>query len=183
MLTIIVIDTETGGLDATRCALLSVAAVAMRQPGEITARFHSYVNPPKGLDLDPAAYAVNGLTQRPDWPSEAFVMAELQTCVGECSPSIIAGCNTAFDAAFINAACHRSHMRDLIQRGTLDLASLALAAHLKGTISLPLKYGSPSTSLDSILGALGMARPDGMHSALADATLTALDIAALLWRK
>ena len=92
----------------------------------------------------------------------------------------MAGVNTAFDTSFINAACRRNGMKDIIVRGTLDLASLALAAHIRGDISLPIKKDAPSTSLDSILGALGMNRGTTTHNALTDAALTGKAIARFL---
>ena len=64
---LIAIDTETGGTNPRRHALLSIGAATLAG-----ARFHRYILPIAGAEIEPAAAAVNGYT-REKWAARGAV--------------------------------------------------------------------------------------------------------------
>jgi DNA polymerase III epsilon subunit-like protein len=105
----IVIDTETGGLDATECALLSVAAV----PSWEAPPFVGYLLPVGRVE--PYAAKVNGYTPE-NWQKKGARAPELVLTdlvlwllnIGEGRQFDMAAHNAGFDALFMLAAQERS---------------------------------------------------------------------------
>lgn len=178
-LPLVVIDVETGGLDPQRDALLSVAAVDSRDG----ARFHTLVRAAPGARISDEALAVNGFCREDCLslarPAEADALRRLAAWLDARRPFIAAGCNVAFDAAFLRAAAARAGLALEIGHRLFDIQTLALAAHALGAVTLPERDGRPSASLDAILKAVGLARPAGAHRADEDAALTARAIEQL----
>jgi ribonuclease T len=176
---IIVIDVETGGLDPQADALLAIGAVCLNVDGKIEGTFHTLVAPAAGLAVNPSALAVNGLTPSPAWPPEREALRAFANFCQRWAPALFAGCNVPFDRAFLSAAARRCSLPEPVGRHILDIKSLALALHVNGVLSLPIKRRMPSPSLDSILAALRLPGREGPHhDALTDAQLTA----SALWR-
>lgn len=171
---IIVIDVETGGLDPQTDALLAIGAVCLNVDGAAEGTFHSLVAPAPGLFVNPSALAINGLKPSPSWPPEAEALRAFDNFCQRWAPAMFAGCNIPFDSAFLAAAARRCHLPEPVGRHVLDIKSLALALHVNGALSLPIKRRLPSVSLDSILMALNLPVRHGQyHDALTDARLTA----------
>jgi len=117
----VVVDVETGGFNASRDALLEIAAVTVRlddngraHPAETLS---SHVIPFPGAGLDPKALAFNGID--PDHPfRDALPEREALTKVlgpvrravkaSGCTRAILVGHNAAFDLGFLNAAVDRA---------------------------------------------------------------------------
>lgn len=168
----LVIDTETGGLDAGRCALVSVAALHL----ESGAEFSLVIRPHAGLEIDAEALGVHGFT--PDY-LETFGMEEGQAMrmfamwLHVFGKHDWCGCNPHFDRAFVDAAFARHGIEKRLDRRPVCLQTMAWLAHAMKKISLPIgRDGLPKRSLDAILEALGLARGSEMHDALEDAKLT-----------
>jgi DNA polymerase III subunit epsilon len=174
---LIVIDTETGGLDPARHALLSVAAVDTEGQS-----FYSLVSPAPDWLIEPEALAVNGLSEsflREKGEHESLVMRDLAAWLKDRPGTILAGCNPAFDFGFLAAAANRQGIR-WPHRRLLDLTAAAWAAYERGRLDLPIwPDGSPKLNLDSIAGALDLYRTGTTHNALEDALLTQACFAAL----
>lgn len=175
---LIVLDTETGGLDPARHALLSVAAV-----DSAGVCFHSLVRPAADWLVEPAALAINGLSEsflREQGRPEALVMQELAAWLKDRPGTILAGCNPSFDFQFLAAAAARQGIR-WPHRRLIDLTAAAWAAYERGRIDLPIwPDGSPKLNLDSIAGALFLFRTGHTHNALEDALLTQACFAKLV---
>jgi DNA polymerase-3 subunit epsilon len=175
---LIVLDTETGGLDPARHALLSVAAVDSAGQS-----FYEVVSPAPEWIVEPEALAINGLSEsflRDEGQPESIVMHDLAMWLKDRPGTILAGCNPSFDFNFLAAAAARQGIR-WPHRRLLDLTAAAWAAYERGHIDLPIwPDGSPKLNLDSIAGALDLYRTGATHNALEDALLTQACFAKLI---
>lgn len=169
---LIVIDTETGGLDPRRHALLTIAAFDSQTGDSWEAR----IKPAPGLEIDQEALAVNGLDVADlarSGREERDAMMDLWCWARLRKDGILAGCSPEFDAGFLKAACDRAKVSWPFTHRTLDLRAAAWCAYEAGILPLPLsKAGRPRFDLDAILGALGLSRAADKHDATEDAELT-----------
>lgn len=172
----VVVDVETGGLNAQTDALLEIAAVmlAMDEQGQLVpAAVHAYhVQPFPDAVLNPASLAITGIDPfHPDRVAlpEAEALTQLfqpiRHAVKEtgCTRAILVGHNAFFDLSFLNAAVTRSD----IKRNPFHPFSCFDTVTLAG-----LAYGQ--TVLARALAAAGLPW-DGKsaHSAVYDAERTA----------
>ena len=120
----VVVDVETGGFNATRDALLEIAAVLVdigpdgRLARGATHAFH--VKPFEGANLEPASLAVNGIDPfhplRPalderDALQRVFREVRLAIRAANCKRAILVGHNANFDLSFLNAAVARTEIK------------------------------------------------------------------------
>lgn len=120
----VVVDVETGGFNATRDALLEIAAVMITiSPEGRLARgeTHAYhVRPFEGANLEPASLAVNGIDPfhplRPaiderDALHRVFRDVREAIRLQGCKRAILVGHNANFDLSFLNAAVVRTEIK------------------------------------------------------------------------
>ena len=120
----VIIDVETGGLNAQTDALLEIAAVIVRMDWQgylhPAGTLAHHVQPFPGARLDPASMAVNQID--PDHPfrfavseHEALeaIFREVRREMREtgCHRAILVGHNAFFDQAFLNAAVARARIK------------------------------------------------------------------------
>ena len=122
----VVVDVETGGFDASRHALLELAAVPLELDDQgllIPGQTHAaHVVPAEGTQIDPKSLEVTGI--RLDHPFRLakaekdaleHVFAPIRAALKKhnCQRAIMVGHNAHFDLGFINAAVARSgHKRN-----------------------------------------------------------------------
>ncbi len=168
----LVIDTETGGLDPARCALVSVAAVH----AESGAEFSLLIKPHAGLELEPQAMAVHGYSQEhlEEYGMDEAVAMQVFSCwLHVFDRGEWAGCNPNFDRGFLDVAFARHGIEKRMGRRPIEVQTVAWLAHQLGKVVLPLgRDGMPKRSLDAILQALGISRATDRHDALEDCRLT-----------
>lgn len=168
---LIVIDTETGGFDPDRHALLSVAAV---DSGDGEA-FVGIIRPNPEWIIEPEALAKNGFTRdflEKNGRPEREVMQDLALWLHARRFALLAGCNVAFDRDFLRSAFRR-HGLCWPMGKTIDLQSAAWFAYETGHLDLPTgKDELPRLNLDHIACALEHFRKSEIHNALDDALLT-----------
>ena len=168
---LIVIDTETGGFDPSRHALLSVAAVDSMDNEAFTA----IIKPNPEWICEPEALAKNGFTLdflEKNGRPERDVIQDLALWLGTRRFSVLAGCNVAFDLGFLRAAFERHDLTWPMGK-LVDLQAAAWLAYEAGALELPVgKDGQPRLNLDHIAGALGFSRSGKTHNALEDALMT-----------
>ena len=140
----VVVDVETGGFDASRDALLEIAAttIAMDEQGMLhpadTFAFH--LTPFEGANIDPKALEFNGID--PDHPfrqaiPESEGLKQLFTPIRKaikasgCKRAILVGHNAFFDLGFLNAAVERCGIKrnPFHPFSTFDTVSLAGLAY------------------------------------------------------
>lgn len=176
----IIVDTETGGLDPARCALLAVAAVHM-ETGET---FFHYVRPFPTFACEAEAERVHGLTREfleGQGLDEEDVMRRFAAWLHLHGRQDWAGCNPSFDQRFLDAAFERSGLETRMGRRPVCLQTVAWMADRLGAICLPVgKDGGRLRSLDAIAKTLGLGRQAVTHDALEDARLTLACLRRLL---
>jgi ribonuclease T len=139
----VVIDVETGGLNASTDALLEIAAVliVMDDQGRLQrGETHSYhVKPFIGAKIEPASLAVTGIDPfhplRPaldekDALQRIFKVVRDAVKSHGCKRAILVGHNASFDLGFLNAAVTRSNCKrnPFHPFSSFDTATLAGAA-------------------------------------------------------
>ncbi|MGH8161045.1 MAG: ribonuclease T [Gammaproteobacteria bacterium] len=171
----IVVDVETGGLDATTDALLEIAAVLVEQdehgffPGEEIA---CQVEPFAGARIVDKALEITGIDPsqplRPALPErEALlrVFRPVRRALKEtgCTRAILVGHNAFFDLGFVNAAVARTDIKRNPFHPFTSFDTATLGGVLLG-----------QTVLARALEAAGIPHdPDAAHSAAYDARVTA----------
>lgn len=172
----VVIDVETAGFDASRNALLEIAAVipAMDETGRLSIHeTHSaHVIPFPGSKLDDAALAFNKIDpfhpfrfaiEEKEALQKIFNPVRAAMKRNGCTRAILVGHNPAFDLSFLNAAVTRTSIKKnpFHPFSTFDTATLC-----------GLAYGQ--TVLAKAAQAAGMEWDnDEAHSAVYDAQQTA----------
>jgi len=172
----VVVDVETGGLNAQTDALLQIAAVILRmdEDGQLfPAATHScHVAPFEGANIDPKSIELNGIKvdhplrmALPEHEALTRIFRPIRQEIQDtgCTRAILVGHNAFFDLGFLNAAVNRAG----IKRNPFHPFSSFDTATLGG-----LAYGQ--TVLAKALEAAGV-EWDGRsaHSAIYDAEKTA----------
>lgn len=169
--TLIVADTETGGLDPFSNPILTLSALRTSDG----ASFNVKIKPPEGLDISPDALKVTGIDVE-DLHLNGIPEAEAaeQFCrfiSGE--GHVIAGCNFPFDMRFLNEMFRRNNIPSPLKHRCVDLQTVAFLAHEKGLIDLPSsKSGVLLLNLNVVSNAFGVARASNLHDSLEDVILT-----------
>lgn len=172
----VIIDVETGGINAQTDALLEIATVIVRMDWQGCLRpagtLAHHVQPFPGARLNPASMAVNNID--PDHPfrfavpeREALeaIFREVRREIREtgCNRAILVGHNAFFDLAFLNAAVERTKLKHNPFHPFSNFDTVSLAG---------LAYGQ--TVLARALQAAGIPWNEReAHSAIYDAERTA----------
>ena len=117
----VIVDVETGGINAQTDALLEIAAVIVRMDWQgylcPAGTLAHHVQPFPGARLDPASMAVNGIDPYhpfrfavPENEALSAIFREVRREMREtgCTRAILVGHNAFFDLAFLNAAAARA---------------------------------------------------------------------------
>jgi len=139
----VVVDVETGGLNASKDALLEIAAVLIEITPDgrlIRGETHAYhVKPFAGANIEPASLAVTGIDPfhplRPALDEKdalTRIFKEVREAMRRhgCKRAILVGHNASFDLGFLNAAAARTdHKRNPFHPfSSFDTVTLAGAA-------------------------------------------------------
>lgn len=158
----VVVDVETGGLNAAKDALLEIAATLIEiSPDGLLVRgeTHSYhVKPFEGANIEPASLAVTGIDPfHPLRPAidERDALTRIFKEVREaarrhgCKRAILVGHNASFDLGFLNAAVARAaikrnpfHPFSSFDTVTLAGAALGQTVLAKATLAIGLEWDS-----------------------------------------
>lgn len=129
---IIVFDTETTGLSAANCHIISISAIRLRieENGDLTEidRFNEYINP--GYKLSEEIVKLTGITDEflADKPKEMEIFPKIHEYFGD--DSIVCGHNSTFDVGFMDAMYSRQalHKTNFTK---LDTCTMARELHRK----------------------------------------------------
>jgi len=178
---LLVVDTETGGLDPARCSLLTVGAIVW-EDGRMLAEREWFVREPR-LEIDPASLKEHQVDLRvvaERGRSTADVARELLDFarphfLGE--RIALAGHNVSFDAGFLQrlfslaGGDYETHFSHRL----IDTSSILGALSLAGKISISSRGLSEAISYFKL-----PVDPARRHTALEDARVTALLLTRLL---
>lgn len=177
---LLMVDTETGGLDPAIHSLFSVAMVIW-EDGEIKDSLHITVKEPNGV-VTAEAIKINGFTkERIDkglTPNQTvFKITEFCKKNGIAWNAEIGGHNVAFDAGFLQRLYKLAGKKYPFSHRMICTQSAALILRLAG------KFDVKSTKLDDLCEKYGIViRMEGQptHDALEDITATAHLLTKLL---
>jgi DNA polymerase III epsilon subunit-like protein len=152
---IIFIDCETTGLDPYTHGVWEVALVP-NKPNEVGFSPTVWQTHVDLRVADPTALRVGGF-QRRYCASEAIDGVVLADYLAwQLRDVTLAGCNPAFDAAFLRALLHEHGLKPTWHHRLLDLqamyAGMTRAAHLSGTADLPALIGISNSKPHTALG-------------------------------
>ena len=148
----VIIDIETAGFDASKDALLEIAAVTLTLNTEnhwcIDEIIAKYIKPFEGANLDIASLEFTGID--PEHPfrkqiavsetdafNEIFRTIRKKTKDNECTRAILVGHNASFDLSFLNACVERNNIKrnPFHPFSTFDTATLAGLAYDQTVLS------------------------------------------------
>lgn len=159
---IVVVDTETTGLDPDRHEVCEVAWLRVGTPGSGAGLF---VPPHSLIGADPEALRINGYAKRlASLPVDASY-ATTRFLHGALSGNTLAGSSPAFDAAFLAGLFRRAGLDPRPWHHRL----LDLSAYAAGVLGLD---PAALPGLSDVCERLGVPRPEPKHTALADAADT-----------
>lgn len=166
---LLVLDTETGGLDPTTDALLSVGLVDF-QDGTVL-RSEEILVDPEGLVCDPKAMAVNGIDLDVHCAysvPRAYAARQIQDFCRPMGRPWLAGHNVFFDVGFVRRLFTPETLRATFSHRVMDtMQVLGFLGHA-GLIPEGI------AKLDQAMAHFGLSMPEGKrHTALGDALVTA----------
>ena len=180
----IVLDTETTGLNPRKNSIVSIGAVDFFNPSN---QFYAECRIWEGAVVDQFALQVNGftLTQVTDAEKQTVgeAIAKFLAWVKPITDKTIAGQNTSFDRDFLMVAARKFGINWDIGHRTIDLHSICYAHYLKHRTCPPTKDGKTSLSLDAILNYVGLPAEPVPHIALNGAKLEAECFSRLIFNK
>jgi len=171
---LIVVDTETGGLDARKHSILSVGAV-IYQDGAIVGQFSGKVCEPV-LCIDEQALTVTGIKvadiAKFDTPFQVVQAFQQWLLKNELyGQQTLVAHGIRFDEPFLRRLWELAgqDFNKQFSHRMLCTQSAALLLNLAGRLDLP----AGSASLDNVAAVFGFKRDHQHHDALEDAILTA----------
>lgn len=169
MTSLLVIDTETGGLNPETDALLSVGLVDWRD-GLVTRQAEILIDA-EGLACSPKALEVNGIDIDAHH-AYSVTRAEAARLIRDFAAPMgrpwLAGHNAQFDIGFVRRLFTPETLRQTFSHRVLD--TLQILAFLEHAGLIPPGIGK----LDQAISYFGIEMPEGKrHTALADALATA----------
>jgi len=157
---VVVLDTETTGLDKNKDRVVEIGAVEVIGNMETGKHYHQYINP-YPVKVDPEALKVHGLTDEmlSKFPKFRSICPDFLDFIGD-SPLVIH--NADFDIGMLNAELDR-------------LGKKRLTNPVKDTVKIArLKYPGQRVNLDALCARLGVDNSGReLHGALLDASLLA----------
>lgn len=180
----IVVDTETTGLDSSRDRILSIGAVDFANPYRT---YYSECRLSRGVRLSKSASEVTGFSTSTlrdrRKPSIKKVLLEFLKWTTKCDERTLAGENPWFDVIFVKAALVREGLAWPFGHRYVDLHSVMYAAMLRSKRRRLSVSGVSGLSLDKTLHYVGLQPRHGFHNALDDAKLEAEAFARLIHGK
>lgn len=165
---LVVLDTETGGLDSATDALLEIGALLVDSSLEKAGELDLLIRPWPGLRVLKESLDINGLDPA-DLESRGLLeheaLARLRAFVSlplTQGPVILAGWNISFDQSFLQAAFKRHNMPWPFGHRTLDIQSVWAYCH-------NWDFSGLTAACQSLFGSVPR------HRALSDAQVT-LDV-------
>lgn len=128
---LLIVDTETGGRDPQRHALLEVAALVVDGELQELGRFHSLVIPWPGLVIEPESLKLTGVDLQEvgrQGLAEGEALRRLLAFAAEYADGdgmpTLSGWNVAFDEGFLRAAAARHGLEWPFSHKLLDIQSV-----------------------------------------------------------
>ena len=180
----IVIDTETTGLEPAIHALISVGAIDFENPDN---QFYEECGAWKGAHIDKKALEINGFLEKDivgegKQPIESLVL-KFSAWASGIKEQTFAGENPSMDRDFMRASFQRAGANWFFAYRTFDLHSICYAHMIRAGLVPPTERNHTGLNLDAILEYVGLPKRAGVHNAMEDAKLEAEAFSRLLYGK
>ena len=180
----IVIDTETTGINPAIHSIASIGAIDLCNP---TNQFYEECKIWRGAEILKEALTINGFTAEaltdPKKKTLEEAMWELTRWMQPIEDQTFAGENPAFDRDFLKASAEKYHIRWTPGYRTIDLHTLCYAHYLKRGIKPSLKNNRTNLITDDILDYVGLPAEPKPHNALTGAKMEAEAFSRLIYGK
>jgi DNA polymerase-3 subunit epsilon len=178
----IVLDTETTGLDPRQHSLLSIGAIDFDNPEN---EFYGECRAFDGAEIDSTALAINGFTEGEargvDVQTDGELLQAFIRWTATVGDSTLAGMNPAFDISFLQATAKRTSIEFPFSHRLVDLHSIAYAHMLGKGIEPPHTNASSALNTEKIFTYVGLPGRDKAHNAHEDAILEAEALSRLIY--
>ena len=182
----IILDTETSGVDAYKDSLVSVGAIEFENPKN---EFYAECRIWEGAHIDDKSLTVNGFSREQitdqKKKTDREVLEEFLEWTYSCGERTLVGQNPSFDESFLKATAERYHINWPLAKRTIDLHSVVYFDMLKKGLKPPTdeKMLHSKLNLSRILEYVGMKDERKKHNALEDAKLEAETFRRLIYGK
>ncbi len=181
----IILDTETTGIDYRKHSIVSLGALDSYNPKH---QFYEECRIFEGTEIDSESLKINGFTigQITDKNKQSLeqLMKEFFKWEKHIHDKTLAGQNVHFDANFTKFSAELYNLKyPFSDKRFIDLHSICYADHLKRGFKIPLKDGKSDLSLDHVLRYAGLPKEPKPHNALTGAELEAEALSRLIYGK
>ena len=180
----IIVDTETTGLDPKKHSIVSIGAVDFAHPENT---FYVECKPFNGAEYQAEALVINGFTKEeledPKRKTLYEALNEFIAWTNTAEDRTLAGHNFTFDLAFLRAAMEIYNINWSPGKRIVDTHSICYAHHLKRGITPPMKDGRTDLSFDKVLVYVGLSAEPKPHGALTGAKMAAEAFSRFIYGK
>lgn len=180
---LLVLDTETSGIDPYKHGLISIGAVDLANPKN---QFYGECELRTDAEVSQEAIRINGFTEKEMRDSSKQSVKDLlenfYSWASKFKIKIIAGRTPLFDFNFLKTESEKAGLKFPFHHRTIDLHSIHYAKCIELSCEIPLKdkYFS-GLDLEECLKFIGINYERKAHNALEDAKLTAECFARILY--
>ena len=179
----IIVDTETTGINPAKNSIISIGALDFRNPQN---QFYDECRIGKEIEVNSRALEINGFKEHelydPAKHSLEKLMHMFQKWLEDIKDITIAGENPKFDRDFLDFSAKRYGLPGFAHR-TIDLHTVAYEYKMLRNLEIPLKNNSSALSSDSSLNFVGLPPEPMPHHALVGAKLEAEAFSRLWFKK
>lgn len=176
----IVVDTETSGLDPAKHSILSIGAVDFDNPENC---FYGECRLREGTLVEENALRINGFNLEQienSTKSCEELLKEFLEWSRKINDRTIAGHNVQFDISFLSESFRFYNLDWIFGHRHVDLHSVFYFYMLKNKLNIPFRSNRSNIDLDFIIDYLKLKKGDSFHNALEDARLTCQAFSILL---
>jgi len=180
----IVVDTETTGLDPYKNSIVSIGALDLSNPEN---QFYQECKIWDGAEVTEEALKINGFSNTeiidPKKRNLEEIIKDFLKWAEDIKDKTMAGENPSFDRDFLKFSAQKYGIEWTLSHRTIDLHSLCYAHYLKRGLKPPIKDNKTDLNTDKILNYIGLPDEPRPHNALTGAKMEAEAFSRLIFGK
>ena len=181
----IVVDVETTGINPDKHAIVSIGAVEFEHAHN---QFYGECRIEKGVEVDPQAMSVNGMSKAditdPKKPTLAELTQEFDEWVKSVVDITLGGQNVTFDLRMLWGAYRKMpQLRAPFGYRTVEMHTLAYTHMKRRGIKIPTRHNRSNIDTDAIHKYVGLPEEPKPHHALTGAKMEAEALSRLMYGK
>jgi len=180
----IVVDTETTGLDPYKNSIVSIGALDLFNPEN---QFYQECKIWDGAEVTEEALKINGFSDAeiidPNKKDLEEIIKDFLKWAEDIKDKTMAGENPSFYRDFLKSSVQKYGMEWTLSHRTIDLHSLCYTHYLKRGLKPPIKDNKTDLNSDKILNYIGLPDEPRPHNALTGAKVEAEAFSRLIFGK